>query len=105
MTTRELIGKSITEVRAGNQIVENTIKAISSVLSSMEIFKDLATENAESSHAQTQMMREIKEGVSQIASVVESNSAASEETSAISEELSAQAVSLKQMVDVFQLRD
>lgn len=105
VTTKELIGKSIVEVRMGNQIVENTIKAISNVLSSMEIFKDLASENAESSHAQTQMMREIKEGVSQIATVVQSNSATSEETSAISEELSAQAVSLKQMVDVFQLRD
>ena len=56
------------------------------------------------SDVQADMLKQIEAGIEQISSVVQSNSAAAEETSAISEELSAQAISLKDMVDAFELR-
>ena len=50
-------------------------------------------------------MTQVEAGISQISEIVQSNSASSQETSAISEELSAQAVTLREMVMHFRLKD
>ena len=60
---------------------------------------------AEASRSQADMLGQIDQGIEQISTVVQSNSAASEETSAISEELSAQAIALREMVSAFKLRE
>ena len=71
----------------------------------MEAFAENANGAAEASRSQADMLEQIEAGIEQISTVVQSNSAASEETSAISEELSAQAISLKEMVSAFKLRE
>ena len=103
VTTRELIGKSLEEVQAGNHIVENTIMSFGTVLANMESFAELASGAAEASKSQVSMLKEIELGMEQITDVVQSNSAAAEETSAVSQELSAQATGLEQMVGHFVL--
>ena len=103
VTTRELIGKSLEEVKAGNHIVENTIMSFGTVLANMESFAELASGAAEASKSQVSMLKEIELGMEQITDVVQSNSAAAEETSAVSQELSAQATGLEQMVGHFVL--
>ena len=105
VTTKELIGRCLTEVEAGNSIVENTMKAINEVLASMESFAGMASGAADASKMQLDMLKEVGTGIDQITSVVQSNSAAAQETSAVSEELSAQATSLESMVERFKLRD
>lgn len=105
VTTKELIEKSLEEINKGNQIVENTMVTIGEVLASMEEFAEIASSAAQASRVQADMLEQIEGGIEQISTVVQSNSAAAEETSAISEELSAQAISLKEMIAVFELRE
>lgn len=105
VTTKALIGKALEEIIQGNQIVDTTIKAMGEVLNSIQEFAEMASGSADASRVQTDMLKQVEVGIEQISSVVQSNSAAAEETSAISEELSAQAISLKDMVEAFELRN
>lgn len=104
VNTRELIGKALEEIEAGNKMVENTMEAIGKVLADMESFANMASGAAEASRVQADMLKQIEAGIEQISSVVQSNSASAEETSAVSEELSAQAITLEEMVEKFELR-
>ena len=105
VTTRDLIGKAIEEVEKGNQIVEVTSAAIEEVVNNMQEFASIAAGSAEASKVQADMLEQIKGGIEQISIVIQNNSATSQETSAISEELAAQAISLKEMVAEFKLRE
>ena len=105
ISTKELIVKSLEEIEKGNKIVNDTMDTISHILESMETFAENASGAAEASKSQADMLAQIEAGIEQISTVVQSNSAASEETSAISEELSAQAISLREMVSAFKLRE
>ena len=104
VTTRELISRCLTEVQAGNRIVENTMESIGTVLANMEAFAGMAAGAAEASNSQVEMLKQIEAGIDQINLVVQSNSATAEETSAVSEELSAQATGLDEMIDKFVLK-
>ena len=105
VSTKELIVKSLEEIEKGNKIVNDTMETIGNILESMEAFAENANGAAEASRNQADMLEQIEQGIEQISTVVQSNSAASEETSAISEELSAQAISLREMVAAFKLRE
>ena len=105
ISTKELIVKSLEEIEKGNKIVHETMETIGNILESMETFAQSANGAAEASRTQADMLEQIEAGIEQISTVVQSNSAASEETSAISEELSAQAISLREMVAAFKLRE
>ena len=105
VSTKELIVKALEEIGRGNQIVETTMVTIGEVLASMEEFAQMAAGSAEASQIQADMLKQIEKGIEQISVVVQSNSAASEETSAISEELSAHAISLREMISYFKLRN
>ena len=105
ISTKELIVKALEEIEKGNKIVSDTMDTIGAVLESMQQFAESAKGAAESSRTQANMLEQIESGIDQISTVVQNNSAASEETSAISEELSAQAISLREMISVFKLRE
>ena len=55
------------------------------------------------SDKQADSMKEIEASVENISGVIQNNSATAQETSATSEELSAQAITLKELVEQFQL--
>ena len=59
----------------------------------------------EESKAQADAMMQSEQGIEQISTVVQNNSATAEETSATSEELSAQATNMNELTAAFQLRD
>lgn len=103
VTTKELIGKCIDEVNAGNAIVEHTMQTIASIFGEMESFAGNAIGAAEAAQTQLDMMNKIEKGIGQITTIVESNSASAEETSAVSQELAAQASSMENMLDKFQI--
>ena len=105
VSTRELISKCLVEVEAGNNIVENTMESIGTVLANMEAFAGMASGAAEASKVQVDMLKQIEAGIDQITSVVQNNSATAEESSAVSEELSAQATNLEEMIEQFVLHD
>lgn len=103
--TRNLIETSITEVDGGSQITDETADALKRVIAGLnEIVQSMAAVQ-DASDKQTIAIEHIEEGVSQISTVVQSNSAAAEESSATSEELSAQAQSLSELVSQFQLEE
>lgn len=104
VNTRDLIGKSLQEIQTGNEMVEHTMEVIGNVLVEMGTFAEVASQSAEGSRTQADMLKQIEAGIEQISSVVQSNSAA-QETSAISQELSAQAENLESMVGSFQLKE
>lgn len=104
VTTRELISRCLSEVEAGNHIVESTMESIVTVLANMEAFAGMAAGAAEASNTQVDMLKQIEVSMDQITLVVQSNSATAEETSAVSEELSAQATGLDEMIDKFELK-
>ena len=102
--TRKLIGKSLTEINSGNEIVQRTMTTIATVLECVEQFAQVAADSAENSKDQARMLSEVETGIDQITEVVQNNSASAEETSAISAELTAQADALKVMVHRFRLK-
>ncbi len=104
INTRNLIAKALNEIEAGNEITKHAATSIGKVLSDMTAFASSASESAEGSRAQADMLKQIEQGIEQISSVVQSNSAAAQETSSVSEELSAQADSLKDLVGRFTLK-
>jgi len=104
VTTRELISRCLSEVQAGNRIVESTLESIGTVLANMEAFAGMAAGAAEASKEQVDMLKQVEAGMDQINLVVQSNSATAQETSAVSEELSAQATGLDEMIGKFELK-
>ena len=91
VNTRDLIEKSLQEIENGNQITEKTVAALNKILESMNDFANAVKGASESSTEQANMLKQIEQGIEQISSVVQSNSAAGAETSATGQELSAQA--------------
>ncbi len=102
--TKELIQRALLEVENGNEITQNTKRALEEVVEGIEFLSTASKNASESSASQVVSLREVELAVEQISGVVQSNSAAAEETSATSEELAAQATSLRDLISNFQLR-
>lgn len=102
--TRELIGKALQEIEGGNNITQKTVAVLEGIIQEMGNFAEMAKSTSASSNSQAQLLAQIEDGIEQIASVVQNNSASAQETSATSEELSAQAESLKGIVNQFTLK-
>ena len=76
VNTRDLIEKSLQEIENGNQITEKTVAALNKILESMNDFANAVKGASESSTEQANMLKQIEQGIEQISSVVQSNSAA-----------------------------
>ena len=59
---------------------------------------------ADNAVMQMQSMNQIRDGVEEMSQGIQDNSAMAQETSATSEELAAQAVTLNELVQMFQLK-
>ena len=103
VNTRQLIVKSMEEIKNGNQITEKTVTVLQEILVKMKEFAEIAKEVSYNSRQQADMLKQVEMGIEQISMVVQNNSASAEETSATSQELSAQSEHLKIQVDKFQL--
>ena len=101
VNTRELIVKSIEDIKHGNQITEKTVAALQEILQKMKEFAEIAKEVSTTSKQQADMLKQVEEGIEQISMVVQTNSASAEETSATSQELTIQSENLKAQVGRF----
>lgn len=102
--TRELIMKTLEEIKTGNDISKSAAESFETIIGEIENFAGSAHATSQKSSEQYENLLQIRDGIEQISGVVQSNSAAAEETSATSEELAAQAVNLKALVGRFQLK-
>jgi methyl-accepting chemotaxis protein len=102
--TTRLIEGSIDKVEAGTKIADQTEASLKEILHEIEQVTDLVGSIAQASNDQATDIAQINQGVEQVSTVVQTNSATAEESAAASEELSGQAEMLKQMVDGFKLK-
>lgn len=101
--TKELIEGSIISVSEGSQAVSRVTESLeqtNELAGNVSVQMNVVVEAVEN---QTTALAQVTEGIDQISSVVQTNSATAQESAAASEELSAEASSLKQLVDRFTL--
>ncbi|NLK38064.1 MAG: HAMP domain-containing protein [Epulopiscium sp.] len=101
--TTILIEETVSAVKVGNKIVDETAKSLISVVQDTSAVIELVDEIAVASSEQTSSIIQITEGIEQISNVVQTNSATAEESAAASEELSGQAEMLNQLCSEFTL--
>jgi len=103
--TVALIDSSIKSVENGTKIANKTANYLNSVyVDSKEIVKSIEL-ISEASKEQANSIVQVMEGIEQISSVIQTNSATSEESAAASEELSSQAQIMRDLVEKFNLKN
>ena len=102
--TASLIESSILAVEKGKEIADNTAHSMETVVIGVQEAAVSINRISQASNEQAIAINQINQGIDQIASVVQNNSATAEESAASSEELSSQAQLLKQLAGYFRLR-
>ncbi|MCI8580356.1 MAG: HAMP domain-containing protein [Dorea sp.] len=104
-STSKLIEETLHAVDNGVQLTESTQQALSEVVVGAHGVVEQVTEISKASVKQADSIGGISEGISQISSVVQTNSASSEESAAASEELSSQSQVLRDLLSKFKLKN
>lgn len=103
--TTNLIERTITAVKNGSEIADETAKSIFSVVDYTLQVADLIASIATASEEQATAVSQVNVGMEQVSAVVQTNSATAEQSAAASEELSGQSHLLKNLVEHFTLID
>jgi len=98
--TAAIIEESIAQTKKGSEISEMTSQAFSDILERINKTSNLIGEISISAKEQSEGMNQIASAMSNIDQVTQQNAATSEEAAAAAEELNAQAVSMKEVVNV-----
>ena len=101
--TRELIMKCTEEVDNGNRLTDETSQGLADVINGIDVLAKSVKESSENFRTNANTLNEVLQGIEQISTVTQSNSAVAEESSAVSEELSAQSMSLDQIISQYKL--
>lgn len=104
-STSDLIEKTLSAVSNGVQLTESTQEAMGNVVKSSQAVIERVHQISDASVQQSGSVGGISEGISQIASVVQNNSATSEASAAASEELSSQVQVLRNLLEQFKLKE
>lgn len=102
-STSVLIEDTMKAVENGTQIAQTTAESLSTIISSTNEMAELITKISSATKEQSVSIHQVTEGMDQISTVVQRNSAASEESAASSKELSNLAQELKSLVQKFKL--
>lgn len=102
-TTEELISTNISAVETGNEIMDGAVDVLHKVVERIDSIYALTDALSESSNSQFHALEEIKESITQVANVVQNNSALAEETSAATNETDGQVKELWDILKEFQL--
>ncbi len=101
--TAELIQRSVSTVAEGSQITAQTAQILQEVEAKALMVNESIVKIEQASAEQALAIEQIKQGLSQVSAVVQTNAATAEENSATSEEMSAQATTLREEVNRFKL--
>ena len=100
-----LIEETIEAVEKGAKITEETAESLNSVSKSTEEVNTLIEKISSASSKDLEGITSLNQGLQQISSVVQANSATAEQSAAASEELTGQANKMNELVERFQLKD
>lgn len=103
--TTTLIGNSMTKVKEGLALSDSTAKSLSSITEKVNEINRAIKSIEDTSNAQSASIVQITQGVDQVSTVIQTNSATAEQSAAASEELSAQANMLKKEINWIKLRN
>lgn len=103
--TTVLIEAAIAAVEKGNKLAGDTTESLNKVKDNAKEMTENIQNITNASEEQAIHVQEITEGINQISTVVQSNSATAEESAAASEELSTQAERMDNMFKTFTLRE
>ncbi len=101
--TGELITNSVATVTRGTQITAKTAQILQDVGQSAHKMAESFVKIEHASAEQAGAIEQIRQGLTQVSAVVQTNAATAEENSATSEEMSAQAATLREEVGKFRL--
>lgn len=102
-TTRDLIGLSLDEIDNGNDLVEQVVRSLHASVQAVENVNGMIQKTTENANYQAVSMEQIRIRIEEISRGIQESSAIAEESSATSEELAAQATTLNDMVQHFEL--
>lgn len=103
--TASLIGESITAVKKGSRLAEETAEVLKEVVETAEEISSLSRQVSNASATQAEALSQINRAVEQISDVVGQNSAIAEEASSSSVELAQNADNLKDFMKDFKLKE
>lgn len=103
VNTKELIGKALAEIEKGNTITKSTAKSFEQIIEDMKAFAEIAKQTTDNADEQAAALKQVEQGIEQIAGAVQNTAASSEENSAISVNLSEKSAQLDELVKKFKL--
>ena len=103
--TAELIQSSVATVAKGSQLTTQTAQILQDVGQKAKKVVESIEKIESASSEQAVAIDQIKQGLNQVSSVIQTNAATAEENSATSEEMSAQAATLREEVGRFRLKN
>lgn len=103
-TSTQFIEASLRAVEDGKTIADDAASELKQVVDNAALISEKVDNIAKASNEQSEAVKQIDIGISQIAQVVETNAATAQESSASSEELTSQAESLQALVGRFEIK-
>ncbi len=103
--TSDLIESTVKSIARGNNLVNEVAKMMENVGTASKSVADLSGKISEASAEASDSITQVNIGVEQISNVVQTNSATAEQSAAASEELSGQALTLKELIAEFRLKN
>jgi len=103
--TASLIQNSVATISKGTEMTKKTAQILQDIREMTEVVIQNITKIDQASEEQAAAIEQIKQGLYQVSSVVQTNAATAEENSATSEEMSAQATTLHEEVSKFKLNN
>ncbi len=102
--TTVLIGNSLNAVAEGNQIAKETQDSLIEVVTNAQKIAKNMVLITDATDTQSEGLAQVTQGIDQISSVIQTNSATAQQSAAASEELFSQSSLLKTLVDRFHLK-
>jgi len=102
--TTALIESSIDQVNEGTKIANSTADALNQIVTGVTDAAELVNTIADASTEQAASIEQINQGIDEVSTVTQTNSATAQQSAAASEEMSSQAMLLKEMVDKFNFK-